>query len=71
MTVLESRLRDILRDNTSVTVEAVALRIGTNEETAVALLRKERAPMYVKAGALWVRGRKPRRPAPGWMKESA
>lgn len=62
-----ARVRDILRDNVAVSVSALASRLSVGEETVVRLLRQERAPMYMKAGALWARGRKLASP-PTWKK---
>ena len=64
---IEHKLYDVLNSNTTLTVTGIAEHLGASEETVLALLRRERVPVYVKAGALWVRGRQPSRPAPGWL----
>ncbi len=66
---VRDRLQEVLGECTTLTVHGLADRLTVNEETAAKLLREERVPMFVRAGILWVRGRKPRRPAPPWMKE--
>jgi len=66
--VKSDHVRRVLRSYSVVTVAGLADRLGIAEETVLRLCREDRIPVYVRAGSLWVRGRKPSRPAPAeWL----
>ena len=57
------RLDKTLEDFSSLSLEALAKRVGMHEEKLMKLLQRERIQMRYIAGTVWVEGRRPRLPA--------